>query len=153
MLQAGYYCACAAVQSRPASRFQFTPHFTRAAELRFLRARTPPAAVPSIQPCDSPRHTPRLRGEPEPRTRGPIIVLMIASINPATGELLRTFDPLDDAGIDDRLERAERAWQSYRRTTHADRARWLSAAAEILEAERDRLGRIMTLEMGKPIGA
>ena len=39
------------------------------------------------------------------------------------------------------------------RTSFADRARWLFAAAAILESEKDRLGRIMTLEMGKPIGA
>ncbi len=78
---------------------------------------------------------------------------MIASINPATGETLRTFEPLDAAAIDDRLQRAEAAFSKYRRTSLADRARWLTAAAAILEGERDALGRIMTLEMGKPIGA
>jgi succinate-semialdehyde dehydrogenase/glutarate-semialdehyde dehydrogenase len=78
---------------------------------------------------------------------------MIASINPANGETIRTFEPLTDSEIDGRLARAEAAWRSYRRTAAADRVRWLSAAAEILESERDRLGRIMTLEMGKPIAA
>ena len=52
-----------------------------------------------------------------------------------------------------RLARADAAWRTYRHTTFADRARWLAAAAEILESETDRLGRIMTLEMGKTIGA
>ncbi|MGA2268507.1 MAG: NAD-dependent succinate-semialdehyde dehydrogenase [Bryobacteraceae bacterium] len=78
---------------------------------------------------------------------------MIASINPATGETLRTFEPLTEDQIEDRLRRAAAAYQSYRRISFADRARWLNAAAEILESEKDRLGRIMTLEMGKPIGA
>ena len=78
---------------------------------------------------------------------------MIASINPATGETLQTFPSLTDSEIDARLARAEGAYRVYRHTTVADRARWLTAAAEILESERDRLGRIMTLEMGKPIGA
>ena len=78
---------------------------------------------------------------------------MIASINPATGETLRIFDPLTESQIEDRLRRAAAAYQTYRRTSFAERARWLSAAAEILESEKDRLGRIMTLEMGKPIGA
>jgi succinate-semialdehyde dehydrogenase/glutarate-semialdehyde dehydrogenase len=78
---------------------------------------------------------------------------MIASINPATGETLRTFDSLTAAGIEDKLARADAAYGTYRHTSYADRARWLSAAADILESERDRLGRIMTLEMGKPIGA
>jgi succinate-semialdehyde dehydrogenase/glutarate-semialdehyde dehydrogenase len=78
---------------------------------------------------------------------------MIASINPATGETLRTFEPLTDSEINVRLARADYAYRSYRRTAVADRARWLSAAADILESERERLGRVMTLEMGKPIGA
>jgi succinate-semialdehyde dehydrogenase/glutarate-semialdehyde dehydrogenase len=78
---------------------------------------------------------------------------MIASINPTTGETLHTFDPLTDSEIDVRLARADYAYRSYRRTAVADRVRWLSAAGGILESERDRLGRVMTLEMGKPIGA
>jgi succinate-semialdehyde dehydrogenase/glutarate-semialdehyde dehydrogenase len=79
--------------------------------------------------------------------------MMIASINPATGETLRTFEPLSDSQIDEALARADAAWRMYRRTPLAGRARWLSAAADILEQEKDRLGRIMTIEMGKPIGA
>ena len=78
---------------------------------------------------------------------------MIASINPATGETLRTFDALTDAQLDEAVARADCAYRSYRHTALADRVRWLTAAAQILEDEKDRLGRIMTLEMGKPIGA
>ena len=78
---------------------------------------------------------------------------MIASINPATGETLRTFDELTDEQLEEKLANAERAYHAYKRTPFADRARWLTAAADILEAEKDRVGRIMTLEMGKPIAA
>ena len=78
---------------------------------------------------------------------------MIASINPATGETLRMFGALTESEIDNRITLSDYAYRSYRLTSHSDRARWLTAAAEILESERDRLGRIMTLEMGKPIGA
>ena len=78
---------------------------------------------------------------------------VIASINPATGETLRTFEALTDAQIDEKLARAERAYRTYRHSSFAERARWLAAAAGILESERDRLGRIMTLEMGKTIGS
>ncbi|HWC96909.1 MAG TPA: NAD-dependent succinate-semialdehyde dehydrogenase [Candidatus Sulfopaludibacter sp.] len=78
---------------------------------------------------------------------------MIASINPATGETLKTFPALTADQLEDKLARADRAWRSYRRTPFADRARWLAAAAEILTAEKDRLGRIMTLEMGKTIAS
>ena len=76
---------------------------------------------------------------------------MIASVNPATGETLRTFAPLHEAQIEDRLARSQAAWLAYRHTSFADRARWLLAAAQILETGRDRFGRLMTSEMGKPI--
>jgi succinate-semialdehyde dehydrogenase/glutarate-semialdehyde dehydrogenase len=79
--------------------------------------------------------------------------MMIASINPATGETLRSFESLTEDQIEDRLRRAAAAYQLYRRTSFADRARWLNVAAGILESEKDRLGRVMTLEMGKNIGA
>ena len=78
---------------------------------------------------------------------------MIASINPATGETLRTFEAATAAEIDACVARADAAWHSYRRTSFAERAGWLTAAAQILENEQDRLGRLMTLEMGKPIAA
>ena len=78
---------------------------------------------------------------------------MIASINPATGEIIRTFEAATAAEIDACLTRADAAWHAYRRTPFAARAGWLIAAAGILEDERDRLGRLMTLEMGKPIAA
>jgi len=78
---------------------------------------------------------------------------MIASINPANGKTLRTFPALTEAEIDARLTRSLNAWQSYRRTPLSDRARWLTTSAQILEDERERFGRIMTLEMGKPIAA
>src|SRR5689334_4963939 len=79
--------------------------------------------------------------------------MMIASVNPATGEVVRRFEPLTAAQLEDKLARGDKAYQSYRRTSFADRAKWLTRAADILEKDRDRLGRIMTLEMGKPIGA
>jgi succinate-semialdehyde dehydrogenase/glutarate-semialdehyde dehydrogenase len=78
---------------------------------------------------------------------------MIASVNPATGETIRTFASLTEAELDNRLERSAAAYRSYRLTSFADRRQWLTRAAEILEQERHELGRLMTLEMGKPIAA
>src|SRR5215813_3090140 len=78
---------------------------------------------------------------------------MIASINPATGETVATFEPLTSAQLEEKLARAAATFVTYRRTSFANRAAWLTRAAEILEAERDAFGRIMTLEMGKPIEA
>jgi succinate-semialdehyde dehydrogenase/glutarate-semialdehyde dehydrogenase len=78
---------------------------------------------------------------------------MIASINPATGEIVATFDSLTESQLEEKLARAAEAFRTYRFTTFAQRAAWLGRAAEILEAEQDALGRIMTLEMGKPIAS
>ena len=77
----------------------------------------------------------------------------IATINPATGETLRTFDPLTDTELDDRIAHAARTFRTYRRTRLAERAAWLLRAAEILEAEQSALGRLMTTEMGKLVKA
>jgi succinate-semialdehyde dehydrogenase/glutarate-semialdehyde dehydrogenase len=78
---------------------------------------------------------------------------MIASVNPATGETIRVFEAATPAEIASAIERADVAWRAYRRTPIAARAEWLGNAARILESEQDRLGRLMTLEMGKPIAA
>jgi succinate-semialdehyde dehydrogenase / glutarate-semialdehyde dehydrogenase len=79
--------------------------------------------------------------------------MAIATTNPATGETLATFDPISDEELDARLEVAATAFRSYRLTSMAERRRWLLAAADLLDAERDDLGRLITTEMGKPIAA
>ena len=75
------------------------------------------------------------------------------TVNPATGEVLRVFDELGDAELEERLARAEAAAAAYRYTSFAERAVHMVRAAEILEREKRELGRLMTLEMGKPIGS
>jgi succinate-semialdehyde dehydrogenase/glutarate-semialdehyde dehydrogenase len=77
--------------------------------------------------------------------------MAIASINPATGETLRTFDAMTETEIERRLENASRAFREYRRVPIAGRASRMLRAAEILEREKDRFGKLMTSEMGKPI--
>ncbi|HEV2068856.1 MAG TPA: NADP-dependent succinic semialdehyde dehydrogenase, partial [Acidimicrobiales bacterium] len=77
----------------------------------------------------------------------------IATVDPATGETVQTFDPLTDADLEERLGAAARAFTSYRATSFGDRARWLLAAADILDDERQQVGRMMTTEMGKTLVA
>ena len=78
---------------------------------------------------------------------------MIATVNPATGDCLVRFDALTESQLEEKLARAAAAFLTYRRTTFAERAGWMTRAAEILEAEKDAFARIMTLEMGKPLEA
>jgi succinate-semialdehyde dehydrogenase/glutarate-semialdehyde dehydrogenase len=79
--------------------------------------------------------------------------MAIATINPATNEKLRTFAPLSGDEIERRITRAAETFRSYRRTGFVERARKMQRAAEILEAEQENFGRLMTTEMGKPLKA
>src|ERR1700731_94156 len=77
----------------------------------------------------------------------------IASINPTTGETLKEFPALDSQQIEAKLAKAVNAFEQHRRTSFAHRAQWLTTAADLLEQEKERLARIMTLEMGKLLRA
>jgi succinate-semialdehyde dehydrogenase/glutarate-semialdehyde dehydrogenase len=79
--------------------------------------------------------------------------MAIASINPATGERLKAFEPMGEGAIEAKLRRAAETFASYRRTPFRDRAGWMTRAAEILEGEKESFGRLMTTEMGKPLKA
>ena len=79
--------------------------------------------------------------------------MAIESVNPATGQRLRTFDPEGAAAVEDKLGRAATAFRAWSRRPLGERAAVLARAGEILEAERQAFGRLMTLEMGKLAGA
>jgi succinate-semialdehyde dehydrogenase / glutarate-semialdehyde dehydrogenase len=73
----------------------------------------------------------------------------IASINPATGEVLKTFEPISAADLDAKLALAADTYQHYRTTSIDQRATWLRAAAKLLEQRKAELAQTITLEMGK----
>ncbi len=77
----------------------------------------------------------------------------ISSINPATGDVLQTFDSLTDQQLEEKIACAAEAYREHRLTSFADRAEKMLRAAEILEGEKKSFARTMTLEMGKPINA
>jgi succinate-semialdehyde dehydrogenase / glutarate-semialdehyde dehydrogenase len=75
------------------------------------------------------------------------------SINPATGDVLATFEPLNEKAIDEKLDQAIATFRSWRTTRFDERSRLVTRAAEILEQDAANLGRMITLEMGKPLQA
>jgi succinate-semialdehyde dehydrogenase/glutarate-semialdehyde dehydrogenase len=75
------------------------------------------------------------------------------SVNPATGEPIRDYAEHDEAAVRRRLEAASAAFASWRDTPLRDRADLLRRLAATLRARAAECGRLMTLEMGKPIGA
>ena len=79
--------------------------------------------------------------------------MTIATVNPATGQVLRTFTPLSEPELDARLQCATDAFRRYRRTPLSERTRLLFRAAEILESEKEKFGRLMVTEMGKTLKA
>jgi succinate-semialdehyde dehydrogenase/glutarate-semialdehyde dehydrogenase len=78
-----------------------------------------------------------------------IIFMAIATINPATGEVVKTFQALSEAEIEKKLQLAVSVFQSEHATSFAVRAKRMLKAAEILERDKEKFGHLMTLEMGK----
>ena len=75
--------------------------------------------------------------------------MAIATINPATGEVVKTFQPLSEAQIEEKLQLAVRTFKAGRTTPFAERAQRMLKAAEILERDKEKFAHLMTLEMGK----
>ncbi len=77
----------------------------------------------------------------------------IATINPATGETIKTFPALTPAEVEQKLQCAVQTFHAEQKTPFAERARRMRKAAEILERDKDKFAHLMTLEMGKPYKA
>ena len=77
--------------------------------------------------------------------------MAIATINPATGETLKTFTPLTDAEVETKLAIAQSTFEQYRHTTFEQRSQWLNQCADILEQDATKFAQIMTTEMGKTL--
>jgi len=77
--------------------------------------------------------------------------MAIATVNPATGETVREFEPHDAAAVERRIAEADAAARALRAFSYAHRRNWMHAAADLLEADVDSRARILTLEMGKPL--
>ncbi|MFH8772610.1 NADP-dependent succinic semialdehyde dehydrogenase [Streptomyces sp. NPDC017958] len=75
----------------------------------------------------------------------------IATVNPANGETLKTYEPMGEEELERRLQLAEATFRTYRTTTFAERARLLNKAADLLDEDQQEIGRVMTTEMGKPV--
>lgn len=75
--------------------------------------------------------------------------MSIASVNPATGEVIRKFEELSEAEIEKKIGLAASTFREYRKVPLTERARLLNKAADILERDKEIFGRTMTIEMGK----
>src|SRR6202042_3996380 len=79
--------------------------------------------------------------------------MAIATVNPATGETVKTYDEMSPADVERCLATAAAAHAGYRLTGFGDRAAWMRQAAGILDREQDQIAAMMTTEMGKTLAA
>ncbi|MCF8549658.1 MAG: aldehyde dehydrogenase family protein [Pontimonas sp.] len=75
----------------------------------------------------------------------------IAVVNPATGATEDEFPAHTPAEVEERLAKAQAAYEVLRRTSYATRAAWMNKAADLMEADVDELAAMIVREMGKPI--
>ena len=71
--------------------------------------------------------------------------------NPATNEVVETFDFITDAELAAALDRADEAFTQWREVSFDDRAKLLREIAQLFDAKRPELTRIIAEEMGKPL--
>ncbi len=76
---------------------------------------------------------------------------MITTTNPATGEVLGTYDTLDDDALDRAIEATAAAWPRWSETSFEARAEVLCRAAKALRDDASAHARRMADEMGKPV--
>jgi succinate-semialdehyde dehydrogenase/glutarate-semialdehyde dehydrogenase len=90
---------------------------------------------------------------PETRARreGGEFAMAIATVNPATGKILKTFEPLSGQELERKISRAAKVFPEFSRLSFAERGAMMRKAAEILESERKELAALMTTEMGKTL--
>lgn len=77
--------------------------------------------------------------------------MAIATTDPRTGEVVKTYPELSSAELDAKIQKAVDAFQSYRLTSYEQRAEWLRNAAELLDERNQQIAELMVLEMGKPL--
>jgi succinate-semialdehyde dehydrogenase/glutarate-semialdehyde dehydrogenase len=76
---------------------------------------------------------------------------MLRAVDPTNGRVIREVEPDSEAEVERKLDAAVLAFQGWRRASFDDRAKVLRAVASLMRDDIDRLGGLMTEEMGKPV--
>jgi len=75
----------------------------------------------------------------------------VKSINPATGEVIKEFETISDQQLEEKIQKAQRAFEEVKNASLHQRAQWMSNLADVLERNAEKYGRTVTLEMGKTL--
>jgi succinate-semialdehyde dehydrogenase/glutarate-semialdehyde dehydrogenase len=79
--------------------------------------------------------------------------MSLDTINPATGETVKSYDEMSDAQVDNLLEETQTTFQHWSKTPFATRAKLMHRAGDVLEQRKSELAKLMTLEMGKTLSS
>jgi len=77
--------------------------------------------------------------------------MSMESINPATGDMIRTYEAMSASTVEAVLGDVHDAFTKWRATPFADRAARMRKASELLADQAEELGKLMAQEMGKPL--
>ncbi|MCM2129459.1 NAD-dependent succinate-semialdehyde dehydrogenase [Larsenimonas rhizosphaerae] len=75
----------------------------------------------------------------------------VTTINPATGKAIREFDTITDEALQQKIEQSHQAFLEWKSRSISERGALIKKVGERLNAHKDRLVKLMTEEMGKPI--
>ncbi|MCM2972553.1 NAD-dependent succinate-semialdehyde dehydrogenase [Larsenimonas suaedae] len=75
----------------------------------------------------------------------------ITTINPATGQNIRTFETISDQALQEKIDATHAAFSDWKARSIGERGELIRKVGERLVANKDRLAKLMTEEMGKPI--
>ena len=73
------------------------------------------------------------------------------SINPATGQLIREYEPYSLKEVDDRITTAHETFLAWSELRVDERTQNLLCVADVLEDHKQEFARLMSSEMGKPL--
>jgi succinate-semialdehyde dehydrogenase/glutarate-semialdehyde dehydrogenase len=77
--------------------------------------------------------------------------MTIEAINPATEEVIRTYEHMTWEQIESILAEMQKTFLSWRETDFAERSKKMKVAARILKDHKEEYARLMADEMGKPL--
>jgi len=77
--------------------------------------------------------------------------MALQSLNPATGEVLATYDELTDKQLSEKIDKAQAAFLGWKNVSYEERGHLMVKAGELFKSKADRYATVMTKEMGKPI--
>jgi len=77
--------------------------------------------------------------------------MTIQAINPASGDVVGTYDEMTPRDVMSIVEKAHAAFNDWRRVPYVERAEPMRRAAEILRRDVREFAQLMAREMGKPV--